>query len=168
MRIRPELRDDADEIHRLVVSAFPTEAEAFLVEELRRTGALAVSLVAVDDDTDHRIVGHVAFSPVSTSDGREGIGLAPVAVAATHRRRGIAQQLIDRGIQQCSDLGFAYAVVLGSPAYYSRFGFEAAAPHGLRDEYLGGEAFQVRELAPGGIPKNAGLVRYAPPFAAFA
>lgn len=168
MKIRPELRDDADEIHRLVASAFPTEAEAFLVDELRRAEALRVSLVAVDDETDHRIVGYVAFSPVSTADGREGIGLAPVAVAATHRRRGIAQQLIDRGLEKCRELGFAYAVVLGSPEYYSRFGFEPARSRGLSDEYEGGNAFQVLELAPGGLPDGAGLVRYSEPFSAFA
>ncbi len=168
MKIRPELPDDADEIHRLVAGAFPTEAEAFLVQELRRTNALRVSLVAVDDDTDPRIVGHVAFSPVTTVNGSEGIGLAPVAVAATHRRRGIAAQLIERGLEQCRDLGFAYAVVLGTPAYYGRFGFEAATGHGLLDEYQGGDAFQVLALAAGGMPEGAGLVRYAPPFGAFA
>lgn len=166
MKIRSELRDDADEIHRLVAGAFPTEAESFLVDELRSAGALRVSFVAVDDETDYRIVGHVAFSPVRTSDGRDGIGLAPVAVAATHRRRGIARQLIECGLEKCRELGFPYAVVLGSPEYYGRFGFEAASKHGLLDEYRGGNAFQVRELATGGIPTGAGLVRYAPAFAA--
>jgi putative acetyltransferase len=168
MKIRAELPDDATEIHNLVASAFPTEAEAFLVDELRRTGAIRVSLVAVDDDTDHRIVGYVAFSPVLAADGREGIGLAPVAVAATHRRRGIAAQLIERGLESCREQGFAYAVVLGAPAYYSRFGFEPAPSRGLADEYEGGNSFQVLELVPGGVPNGAGLVRYSPAFAAFA
>jgi putative acetyltransferase len=167
MKIRAELPDDASEIHHLVASAFPTEAESFLVEEMRRTGALRVSFVAVDDDTDHRIVGHVAFSPVTTADGREGAGLAPVAVAATHRRRGIAAQLIEKGLEHCLKLGFPYVVVLGAPAYYSRFGFEPAARRGLADEFEGGSSFQVLELAPGGIPEDAGLVRYSPAFAAF-
>jgi putative acetyltransferase len=168
MRIRAELPDDANEIHHLVASAFPTEAESFLVDELRRTGALRVSLVAVDDDTDHRIVGYIAFSPVIAADGREGIGIAPVAVAATHRRRGIAAQLIEKGLELSREQGFAYAVVLGSPSYYSRFGFEAAPRRGLSDEYEGGDSFQVLELLPGGLPNGAGLVRYAPAFAAFA
>ena len=35
MRIRNELSDDSAEIRRLVASAFPTEAESFLVDELR-------------------------------------------------------------------------------------------------------------------------------------
>jgi putative acetyltransferase len=168
MRIRPELADDANEIHHLVASAFPTEAEVFLVDELRGSGALTVSLVAVDDDTDHRIVGYVAFSPVTSSDHRRGVGLAPVAVAATHRRRGIAAQLIDAGLGNCRELGFEYAVVLGAPDYYRRFGFEAAKDHGLTDEYQGGEAFQVLALRPDGVPRDAGVVRYAPPFQTFA
>jgi putative acetyltransferase len=57
-------------------------------------------------------------------------------------------------------------VVLGGPAYYRRFGFTAAAGWGLADEYGGGDAFQVLEIRAGAIPRGAGLVRYAPEFAA--
>jgi putative acetyltransferase len=56
--------------------------------------------------------------------------------------------------------------VLGEPAYYARFGFRPAAEFGLTDEYGGGQAFQAVELAAGGLPAGAGLVRYAPEFAA--
>jgi putative acetyltransferase len=168
VKIRAELADDAAEIHRLVASAFPTEAEAYLVRELRKSGALRVSLVAVDDDSDHCIVGHVAFSPVRTSDEREGVGLAPVAVVATHRRRGIAAMLIEAGLEACRNLGIPYAVVLGEPDYYGRFGFEPAPKHGLADEFQGGSAFQVKALAPRGIPGNAGLVRYSAAFSTIA
>lgn len=55
-------------------------------------------------------------------------------------------------------------VVLGDPAYYTRFGFGPAAARGLVDEYGGGEAFQVLALEPGAIPHDAGLVQYAPEF----
>jgi putative acetyltransferase len=61
-----------------------------------------------------------------------------------------------------------FLVVLGEPAYYGRFGFTAAAACGLADEYGGGAAFQALELRPGAIPHGAGLVRYAPEFAALA
>src|SRR5690606_16141665 len=62
--------------------------------------------------------------------------------------------------------GGGFVVVLGEPAYYGRFGFEAAASYGLHDEYGGGSAFQVVELRRGAIPRGAGRVRYAPEFAA--
>lgn len=162
--IRAELPEDAEAIRRVVAHAFPTQAEADLVEALRRSGELIVSLVASDDD---EIVGHVAFSPVLTSDAREGIGLAPVAVNESHRCHGVAARLIGNGLDECRALGFRYAVVLGEPPYYSRFGFQPAARHGLTDEYGGGDAFQVLALEKGGIPESAGLVRYCAAFSAF-
>jgi putative acetyltransferase len=55
---------------------------------------------------------------------------------------------------------------MGEPAYYSRFGFRPAAEFGLADEYGGGPAFQAIELVPGALPIGAGLVQYAPEFAA--
>ncbi len=68
------------------------------------------------------------------------------------------------GLAACRSAGFAWAVVLGSPAYYARFGFRPAAAAGLADEYAGGPAFQCMELTPGGLPIGPGLVRYAPEF----
>ena len=124
-----------------------------------------MSLVA---EVDGAIVGHVAFSPVTTAAGAIGEGLAPVAVLAEHRRRGIAAELIRAGLDACRTAGVGWAVVLGEPEYYGRLGFRAAAEFGLSDEYGGGPAFQALELAPGGMPRGAGLVRYAPEFALFA
>jgi putative acetyltransferase len=55
---------------------------------------------------------------------------------------------------------------MGEPAYHSRFGFRPASEFGLSDEYGGGQAFQAIELFAAGLPVGAGLVRYAPEFAA--
>jgi len=98
--------------------------------------------------------------------GARGAGLAPVAVAQAHRRRGVAAELIRAGLEACRAAGFGWAVVLGEPAYYGRFGFRPARGFGLSDEYGGGSAFQAVELVPGAMPSGAGLVCYAPEFAA--
>ena len=129
---------------------------------LRTAGRLPCSLVAVDGA---RIVGHVAFSPVTIGETRGGVGLAPVGVLEPWRRRGIAGQLIREGLHVCAAAGRGFVVVLGEPAYYARFGFEAARRWHLEDEYGGGDAFQALELRPGAIPWAGGLVRYAPEFA---
>lgn len=156
--VRAEAPADARAIHAVHEACFPGPGEARLVAELRRRGELTVSVVAV---ADAAIVGHVAFSPLDV-DG--GIGLARVAVLETHRRHGVAAQLITAGLDRCRQLGFRFCVVLGEPAYYARFGFVAAPRHGLRDQYGGGDAFQVLALVPGGIPDGRGLVRYASAF----
>jgi putative acetyltransferase len=163
--VRPERAIDAAAIGEVLTASFPTDAEVRLVELLREAGHLPVSLVA---EVDGAVVGHVAFSPVSTGDGAVGVGLAPVAVLPGHRRHGIAAALVTAGLSACASLGYGWAVVLGDPSYYSRFGFDAAMKSGLVDEYDGGEAFQAAALTGGAIPAGGGLVRYGPEFACLA
>jgi putative acetyltransferase len=164
MVIRPERPGDEPAIHAVLAAAFPTEDEARLVGLLRASGRLTLSLVA---EVDGQIVGHVAFSPVTTASGAVGTGLAPVAVLEAFRRQGIAARLIEAGLATSREAGVGWAVVLGSPKYYGRFGFGPASAVGLVDEYDGGAAFQAMELVPGVMPVGAGLVRYGPEFAAF-
>jgi putative acetyltransferase len=165
LTIRPERPGDEPGIHAVHVACFPGPAEAELVDALRAAGRLTFSFVA---EAGGQVVGHVAFSPVSATGAANGVGLAPVAVVESHRKRGIAAALIRTGLDACRNAGWTWAVVLGSPAYYNRFGFGAATGFGLSDEYGGGPAFQALALSPGGMPTGAGLVRYAPEFAAFA
>lgn len=160
--VRPEQPGDAAAIHALLAASFPTDAEARLVDLLRAAGHLTLSLVA---DEDGAVVGHVAFSPVDVERGAGGIGLAPLAVAASHRRRGLGAELIRVGLADCRSGGYGWVVVLGDPAYYGRFGFRPAALVGLSDEFGGGAAFQVLELVPAALSSVQGLVRYAPEFA---
>ena len=162
--VRFEQAADDAAIDALLRGAFPTDGEARLVRALRRAERLTLSLVAVHGE---RVVGHVAFSPVRIGGtDAVGLGLAPVAVLAEFRRRGRAAELIRRGLAGARDLGCGFVVVLGDPGYYGRFGFRPAADRGLKDEYGGGEAFQVLELQPGALPPEGGLVRYADEFAA--
>lgn len=161
--IRPEQPGDSSAIFAVHAASFPSDGEARLVDALRVAGRLSVSLVA---EVDRAVVGHVAFSPVTTASGAVGAGLAPVAVAGPQRRQGIAADLIRAGLEACRAAGFGWAVVLGKPTYYARFGFRPATTFGLSDEYGGGDAFQAVELVSGTLPVGAGVVRYASEFAA--
>jgi putative acetyltransferase len=166
LKIRPEESDDTDAIRRILEAAFPTAAEAFLVARLRDEGHLLISLVA---EVDGEVVGHIAFSPVrvdGASPGR-GVGLAPVAVHPDHQRRGLGGRLIREGLATCKRTRHGFAVVLGEPAYYRRFGFDRADRRGLGNEYDVSEEFLVIELEAGAIPSSGGVVRYGPEFAAF-
>lgn len=161
IEIHPEQPRDTQAIRRVVEACFPSPAEAGLVESLREAGALAVSLIARHGD---RVVGHVAFSPVAVAHGPHGVGLAPLSVMEGFRRQGIGAALTRAGLRACCEAGWGWAVVLGEPAYYQRFGFAAAARFGLTSLYDAGDAFQAMELLPGGLPRDGGLVRYAPAF----
>src|ERR1700749_2624672 len=95
MEIRGETGDDAPAIRQLLAGAFPTRAEADLVDQLRADGNAVFSLIAFDDGQP---VGHVLFSRMECPDG--ALGLAPVAVVASRRRRGIAGALIREGLSR--------------------------------------------------------------------
>jgi putative acetyltransferase len=158
---RPEHASEAAAIRAILESAFPSSAEARLVDALRASGKLAVSLVAVDAST---LVGHIAFSPV-TVGGASGLGLAPMAVLPAHQNKGVGALLVREGLASCMQLGCGFVVVLGEPEYYGRFGFARASNYGLDNEYGVDEAFMALELEAGSLPPAGGLVRYAPEFA---
>jgi len=126
MQIRPERPEDVDTIRRLTAAAFrdmphSSQTESAIVDALRGAGALAISLVAVEDG---EIVGHVAFSPVAINGEFSGwYGLGPVSVWPARQRKGIGQALIREGLGRLEQMGAQGCVVLGDPVYYSRFGF---------------------------------------------
>jgi putative acetyltransferase len=160
--IRPEIPADVAAIGTIHGDAFGQPGEGKLVSALRAAGRLTISLVAEEAG---RIVGHVAFSPVTMAGQTAGLGLAPLAVLPQFQRQGIGAALVRAGLAACERSGAGFVVVLGKPAYYGRFGFQRAANFVLEDEYSGGAAFQAIELMPGAIPAGGGLVRYAPEFA---
>jgi putative acetyltransferase len=167
VQIRPETSADVPAIRRVLGVAFPTTAEARLVELLRAGGHLLVSLVAEDVEAK---IGHIAFSPVRIDDQPTedvGIGLAPVAVIPNYQSRGIGSRLVREGLAACERAKCGFVVVLGEPAFYRRFGFDRADRRGLKNEYGTDEAFMVLELKTGAIPAHGGVVRYGPEFGEF-
>lgn len=124
--IRSEAPKDVAAIYAVTESAFfdaphTSHNEQFILAALRDAGVLTVSLVA---EMDGSVVGNVAASPVSISDGSSGwFGLGPVSVIPKLQGRGIGSQLIREALGRLSDLGASGCVVLGEPSYYQRFGF---------------------------------------------
>ena len=71
--IRSETNADIGAITEATVTAFKTleisnHTEQFIISALRAAKALTVSLVA---ELDGRLIGHIAFSPVTVSDGTQ-------------------------------------------------------------------------------------------------
>ncbi|MEM6476488.1 MAG: N-acetyltransferase [Pseudomonadota bacterium] len=160
--IRPEAPGDEATIFTLTDEAFRPMPfsdgdEPELVNALRRDGDLTLSLVAEDAE---RIVGHIAFSPVTISDGaQDWYGLGPVSVWPELQRTGIGSALINRGIADLRALDAKGIVLLGSNEYYPRFGFKCEP----QLTYSGGPAeyFQAL-LLDGELP--SGEVTFAPAF----
>jgi putative acetyltransferase len=125
--IRPETPSDVTAIHTLTVAAFlraphTDHTEQFILAALRSAGALTVSLVA---ELSGGIIGHVAASPVSVSDGSRGwYGLGPISVGPKFQRQGVGGLLMHAAIRALRNIGAEGCVLLGDPTYYARFGFK--------------------------------------------
>lgn len=161
--IRPETQQDHQAVESILLSAFPTGAESKVVNAIRENGNAVISLVAV---LDEKVIGHILFSPVTTHPPtpEKGLGLAPVAVDPVHQSQGVGSKLIRAGLQICIDLQYDYAVVLGSPNYYMRFGFQKANSFGLQNEYGVDAEFIVIKFK--SLP-GSGLVKFSDEFSLF-
>jgi putative acetyltransferase len=92
------------------------------ITALLRSRSEAVSLVA---ETDGRVIGHIAFSPVTISDGTPNwYGLGPVSVLPEHQRKGIGKALIKEGLSRLRDMNAQGCCLVGHPDYYKQFGFK--------------------------------------------
>jgi len=155
MIIRKETKSDIEAITQVTIAAFRTlpisnHTEQFIIKALRAAGALTISLVA---EIDGQVVGHIAFSPVTISDGAKGwYGLGPVSVLPDYQRQGIGKALINEGLSLLKDMGGQGCALVGDPNYYKRFGFKNCP--GLVHEGVPQEVFLVlpfTEKIPKGI-----------------
>jgi len=125
--IRDETAADVSKITEVTIAAFKTleisnHTEQFIIEALRAAKALTVSLVA---EMDGRVIGHIAFSPVTISDGTPNwCGLGPVSVLPEHQRKGIGKTLIKEGLSRLKDMKAQGCCLVGHPDYYRKFGFK--------------------------------------------
>jgi len=143
--IRFEKPEDIAFIHSVNEQAFGRVSEAKLVDTLRLACTDHLSLVADDNGS---IIGHLMFTPVVVTDGKqktEGMGLAPMAVLPSRQRQGIGTQLVDSGLRILKEKGCPFVIVLGHPEYYPRFGFQAASGCNIRTQWDGvpDEAFMI-------------------------
>jgi putative acetyltransferase len=130
MIIRDERDADIANITDVTIAAFKEleisqHTEQFIVEALRTAGALSVSLVA---EQDGAIIGHIAFSPLTFSDGSDNwYGLGPVSVLPEKQRQGVGKALIRAGLAELKQRGAQGCCLVGHPDYYRQFGFENVA-----------------------------------------
>ncbi len=124
--IRDETDADISAIAEVTIAAFKTlelsnKTEQYIIEALRAANALTVSLVA---EMDGRVVGHIAFSPVTISDASQNwYGLGPVSVLPDYQRQGIGKALILEGLSRLRKLNAQGCCLVGHPGYYTKFGF---------------------------------------------
>jgi putative acetyltransferase len=126
MILRKETAADIAAITEVTIAAFKNHpignpTEQFIINALREAEALTISLVA---EMEGRVVGHIAFSPVTISDGTlDWYGLGPVSVLPEYQKQGIGKSLVNEGLALLKALGGQGCTLVGDPNYYQRFGF---------------------------------------------
>ena len=126
MIIRHERESDIDAIFNVTKAAFENHpisnhTEQYIVNALRAAKALSLSLVA---EIDGKVVGHIAFSPVTISDGTDHwYGIGPVSVLSEFQRKGCGKALVNEGLARLKASGAQGCLLVGDPNYYKRFGF---------------------------------------------
>ncbi|MER7605681.1 N-acetyltransferase [Nocardioides sp. NPDC127503] len=175
MLIRRERPEDVADIRAVTAAVFsdvehsapPIEpdgvpGEATLVGWLREDPGWIpeLSLVA---EADGEIVGHVVATH-GTLAGRPALGLGPVSVSPARQRDGVGSALMHAILGAADAMGEPVVVLLGSPAYYGRFGFVPASTLGIdAPDPAWGDYFQARPLA-AYDPSVRGTFAYAAPF----
>ncbi|MDI2035292.1 N-acetyltransferase [Paenarthrobacter nitroguajacolicus] len=171
--LRSERADDRSEILELTARAFsvspvtgePVEGvpiEVILLRELFECSEYIPELSIVAE-IGGDIVGH-AISTRGWIGELELLGLGPIGVLPPFQGRGIGSALMRETMARAVALGEPGIALLGSPAYYQRFGFVPARSLGVEPpEAVWGDHFQLLALTdwPDGVQ---GTFRYAEPF----
>lgn len=165
--IRQEEAKDHNAVYSLVKWAFETAEHADgneheLVNALRKSDAYipALSLVA---EIDGRLAGHILFTKAEVG-GCAVLALAPLSVLPEYQRQGVGTALIQEGHQIARTLGYGWSIVLGSAAYYPRFGYRPADTFGIRPPFdVPRENFMACKLLDR-APNLQGTIRYAKEF----
>jgi putative acetyltransferase len=97
--------------------------------------------------------------------GKHLFGLAPLAVKPELQQQGIGSKLVRKGLETGISWRWDAVFVLGSPAYYQRFGFKEAGLSALFSEYdVPSPDFMVIRLSPRGLDGCSGIASYHPVF----
>ncbi|MFJ2617976.1 GNAT family N-acetyltransferase [Glutamicibacter sp. NPDC087344] len=167
MQIRPESYDDRAAVYAVTHAAFAgldpmvEPEEVGLLQKLFDCDAYdsRYSLVALDGSA---VIGHV-IATWGQVEGRPLLGLGPIAVAPEYQHRGVGSILMQHIHDRAEEAHLSGIVLLGSPAYYHRFGYETSSERGIYpSDPAWGEHFMVRVFDAASLP--TGNYRYAEPF----
>ncbi len=165
--IRPATGHDVAAIDALLRTSFARPGEANLVRDLCIAGDMVLMFTARDEDTG-ALAGAIAFSRMDVSVAGKpisAVALAPIAVAPAYRDQGVAEALIQAGIDRLEQEGVVLCFALGEPAFYSRFGFDADFARNFTSPYAGDYLMALPlqgGLMPCGVRQHA---HHAPAFA---
>ncbi len=159
IRICDETAHDRWAREALLSAAFGPSRFEKASERLRqgRLPAAGLALVAKDGN---ELVGTLRLWNVLAGKRRPSLLLGPLAVAASHRSRGVGTRLIGEALSRAVAFGHRSVLLVGDSSYYGRFGFE---PRFARNLTMPGPVDPARflglELVEGALQGACGAVK---------
>lgn len=138
-------RGEEPAVAAVLERAFGGQAEARLVDRLRRAGDIAGETVLPSGDG---LVGYYAISKMRSP--KHWFCLAPVAIDPDWQGKGHGRRMIGL-LSEWARLSGCYVVVLGQPGFYERAGFSGAraakltSPYPVTNTLLAGPGADVPE-----------------------
>lgn len=162
--VRPETADDVAAVRGILLAAFPTAAEAGIVDALRADpGAWIDGLSMVTTAPDGTPVGYALLSRCHV-DGHPALALAPCAVLPSAQRTGAGSAAIRAALDAARARGENLVLVLGHAGYYPRFGFVPASRFGVRAPFDVPDEAMMALALDDSRPVPAGTIRYPAAF----
>jgi predicted N-acetyltransferase YhbS len=159
MVLRQEQEADFPGIYELVQTAFQTARvssgdEQNFVNRLRGGGNYIPELALVAE-AGGKLLGHIMLTrtSVETASGPQPmLLLGPLAVRLERRSQGLGAQLVQEALRRAKALGHGAVILVGDPAYYSRFGFKSANHFGISNTNgIPDDNVLASELVPGAL-----------------
>jgi putative acetyltransferase len=167
--VRRHRADDYEAIRHIYAAAFtrPENPESVPLEvglfEALWVAGDAIPELSFTALKEVGAVGHVTASRATVAT-ESVVAVGPIGVLPEYQGLGIGSALMDALLTAADAAGVPMIVLLGSPQYYSRFGFRPAQELGvISPEPSWGEAFQARPLT-AYTPAVAGRFHYASAF----
>jgi putative acetyltransferase len=168
MFIGREKPEEFPRIYDLVKTAFQTAkvsdgTEQDFVDQLRAGGGYIPELALVAEENS-KLIGHIMLTKMNI-DSRdkkiETLLLAPLSVALEHRNKGVGTELIKESFRLAKEMGYTSVLLVGDPAYYHRFGFQASVDFGIRNVNNFPDPYVLAcELVPGALASISGTVDF--------
>ncbi len=132
LRLLLETKKDHLQVERLLDLVFTPRRKLLSSYKLRGSVNKVDNLSYVLKDNLNKIVGSIQFWNIRLDNHKsKGLLLGPLAIHPIYQSEGLGEKLVLTGLEKAYVNNWNWIVLVGDINYYSRFGFNKKATHGV-------------------------------------